>query len=113
MYDEFLRQQGIKETDLSEAEKQMLHNMVDDLKKGILTTEKWKVYVQSMRDAVSQQLEDEPEYKWVFIFKFENRNQIFLKARLRNYRIMLAILEGPEKAERAIKHALSNITLKK
>lgn len=113
MFEEFLRQRGYKESDFSEEEKRTLMQMVGDLKKTTLTIEKWKGYVETMRDQVSKELEETPEFIRIFIFKFENRQQILLKARLRNYRIMLSLLTTPDKAQRAIEEALSNIKINK
>ena len=113
MFEEFLRQRGYKESDFSEEEKGTLMNMLGDLKKSILTIEKWKTYIEIMRDQVSKELEETPEFIRIFLFKVENRQQILLKARLRNYRVMLSLLTAPDKAQKAVDEALKNIKIKK
>lgn len=108
-FDELLKPHHLTEEELTDAEKKTLYQMAENLQKSELTLEKFRMMIENMRDGVSRELEDESEYKWVFIFKFENRKQIFLKARLKNLRLMLAILSTPQRARAAINEALSNI----
>lgn len=109
MYDQILSKYNLKYEDLTTSEKETLTSWVSTLNKNELTMDKVRDFISNMRDGVSHELENEPEYIWVFIFKFENRRQILLKARLRNYRLILAMLASPEKAQRALHEALSNI----
>lgn len=112
MYEEILKKYGLKFEDLNAAERETLNTMLQAIQKNELTIGKIKEYIALMKDAVSQELEEQPEYIRFFIFKIENRKQILLKARLRNYRLLGAMLESPEKAKNALHEALSNIQVK-
>jgi len=109
MYNEILRKYGLKFEDLNAVERETLNTMLQSIQKNEVTIDKIKQYIALMKDAVSQELEDEPEYIRILLFKFENKKQVFLKARLRNYRLLYSMLETPERAKKALHEALTNI----
>jgi len=91
---------GVKYDDMSRAERDTVHMWLDALKKSELTIEKVKEYIHQMRDAV------EIELTKTGLGKDED---IFLKARLRNYMMLEAFLLTPEKAKKALENQLSNV----
>jgi len=114
MIDEILEKAGLKYEDLNATEKQTFHSMLEQLNKSGLTPAKLKDYVISMRDAVEQELVNEPEFIRILgIFAVPNRKQIYLKARLRNYMLLQAFLSTPEKAREQLENALSGMIAKK
>jgi len=93
---------GLKIEDLNAAEKETYFKMLDDVQSSQMSPEKLRDYITVMREEVTKALVKEPEFIRVFIFKFENRNQILLKARLQNYILLESFLLSPQKAEEAL-----------
>lgn len=100
MIDELLKKYNVKYEDLNSAEKETLSNWLTSLQQGTITTEKIREYIGNMRSSVEQELTK---------IGHENKQDIFLKARLRNYMLLEAFLQSPEKARKAIEQALSKI----
>ncbi len=98
--DEILAKRGLKFEDLTLVEKETLNTWLDILKKSDVTIDKIRTYILSMRDAVEEELtkvDHKPD------------QDIFLKARLRNYMLLQAFLTSPEKARQAIERSLGDI----
>jgi hypothetical protein len=106
---EQLEEKGIKIEELSADEQQTYFTMLDAVQSAQMTPEKLKDYIASMRDAVERELINEPEFTRIFIFKFENRRQILLKARLQNYMLLEAFLLSPERAKSQLEAMISGI----
>ena len=104
MYDEILRKHGLKYEDLNAVEKETLNTWVAALQEGQLTTEKIKDYLHAMRDSVEQELTK---------IGHETKQDIFLKARLRNYMLLEALLSSPERAKAQMEKSLSGIANRK
>ena len=58
---------------------------------------------------VENLLVDEPEFKYVFFFKVLNRQQIYLKARLKNLLLIEKLLLAPDEAKKQLNQAISNL----
>ena len=101
--DELLKQYNLKYEDLSVDERGTLHSWLNALNQGKLTVEKIKTYIASMRDSVEVEL-TEPN--------LEEKKDLLLKARLRNYMLMEAFLSTPEKAKQALERAMMGIAKK-
>ena len=100
MLDKLLEKTGLKFEDLNNEEQQTILTWTDTIQKGAMSITKIKEYITSMREAVETELS-----------KADNntKQDIFLKARLRNYMLLEAFLTTPEKAKKAIEIALSAI----
>jgi hypothetical protein len=98
--DEILQRYGLKYEDLTSAERDQLHVWMEDLQKNELTLQKVKTYVAAMRDSVEIELTKTGH---------ESKQDLLLKARLRNYMLLEAFLTAPEKAKQAIERSLSGI----
>lgn len=98
---EQLEDKGIKIDSLTPDEKQTYFSMLKAVEEATLTPEKLKDYIHDMREAVERDLIAEPEFNRVLFFKFENRKQILLKARLHNYLLLESFLNSPNKAKKA------------
>ena len=111
--DEILEKFGLTEKDLDtpgyKGELQTLLNMQSSIQKGQVSVESTRQYLASMRDAVEKELIDEPEFVRVFVFKVENRKQIYLKARLKNYMLLEAYLSSPERMKEMMENMVANI----
>lgn len=110
--DEILSKFNLKFEDLTQVERDTFSGWMQSLSQRSISVEKIRDYIQSMREAVSQELIDEPEFNYIFIFKVPNRKQILLKARLKNYLLLEAMLSTPEKAKKAIEQQLAAIVPK-
>ena len=100
--DEILKKYGLKYEDLNATEKETLNTWLTALKQGQLTLDKIKDYISAMRDSVETELTK---------IGHESKQDIFLKARLRNYMLLEGFLSTPERAEKMMEKSL--IGLKK
>lgn len=98
--DEILEKIGIKYEDLNSIEKETLHTWMDVLNQNKLTLEGVRTYIASMKDSVEQELTKTGH---------DSKQDLFLKARLRNYLLIEAFLSTPEKAKAALDRALAGI----
>lgn len=109
MFNEILERVNLKYEDLNQAEKETLDKWMSQLQQKTVTLATVQENIKSMRYAVEKELIDEPEFNYIFIFRVQNRKQILLKARLRNYMLLEALLDSPKKAQEALDQALSTI----
>lgn len=100
LMDELLQQHNLKYEDLNSVERETFHTMLESLQKNQLTIEKIKGYIETMRDSVETELTK---------IGHESKQDIFLKARLRNYMLLEAFLTSPEKAKAAMERALKGV----
>ena len=98
--DEILKKYGLKYKDLNATEKETLNTWLTALKQGQLTLDKIKDYISAMRDSVESELTK---------IGHENKQDIFLKARLRNYMLLEGFLSTPERAEKMMEKSLSGL----
>lgn len=98
--DDILQRYNLKYEDLNSAERDQLHQWMEDLQKNELTIAKVRTYIENMRDTVEIELS-----------KVDNgsKQDTLLKARLRNYLLLDAFLTSPEKAKVALDRALKGI----
>jgi len=104
MLDELLEKAGLKYEDLNAVEKETLNTWIEVLQKGQLTLEKVREYISSMREAVEQDLAKSD---------LGSKQDLFLKARLRNYMLLEGFLSTPEKAKQQIENSISGIVGRK
>jgi len=100
MIEELLQRTGLKYEDLNKAERETLDSWMQSLSKNELTLAGVKSYIVSMRDSVEQELTQ---------VGHNSKQDIFLKARLRNYMLLEGFLSTPERAKQAIEKAISGI----
>lgn len=102
--DDILERTGLKYEDLNPIEKETLNTWTESLQKGQLSLEKVKEYITSMKEAVEQELSKSD---------LGTKQDLFLKARLRNYMLLDAFLSTPERAKQQIENAVAGIVGKK
>ena len=100
MIDQILEQYGVKYEDLNPTERDTLNEMVRSLQQSVLTVDGIKDYISTMKDSVEDELTK---------VGHESKQDLFLKARLRNYLLLLAVLTSPEKAQKRIEQALKGL----
>ena len=103
MIDELLERVGLKYEDLTKDERDTLYSWIEPLKKGGLTINDVKTYIQSMKESVENELSETSH---------NTKQDLFLKARLRNYILLESFLSTPEKAQKAIEKALKGLSNK-
>jgi len=91
---------NVKYEDLTPVEKESFHKMLADIQQTALSVEKIRDYIRAMRDGVEDELTKH---------NLDSKQDIFLKARLRNYRLLDAFLTVPEKARKQFQEALKNV----
>ena len=104
MIDELLEKAGLKYEDLNPSERETLNVWMEALQKGALSIEKIREYITSMKEAVEMELTKS---------KLGHKQDLFLKARLRNYMLLDAFLSTPERARQQMENAISGIVGKK
>lgn len=100
MIDQLLEKVGLKYEDLNASEKETLNVWMETLQKGQLSIEKIREYITSMREAVEQELAKSD---------LGSKQDLFLKARLRNYMLLDAFLSTPERAKQQMENAISGM----
>lgn len=98
--DEILKKYGLKYEDLNEDEKATLNSWVNNLQEGALSVDKIKEYIKAMKDSVENELSR---------YDLGPKQDIYLKARLRNYLLLELYLTAPEKAKAHIDRTLKGI----
>jgi len=98
--DKVLEKFGLKYDDLSSAERDTLHSWMQAIQQQNLTIEKVKEYLGSMKETVEIELTK---------VGHNSKQDLLLKARLRNYMLLDAFLSSPEKAQRALERALQGM----
>jgi len=100
LVDKVLEKVGLKYDDLNSLEREQLNTWQEALSKNQISVESVKNYISSMRDSVEEEL-----------CKTDNgtKQDIFLKARLRNYKLIEAFLTKPEKAQEALDRAVAGL----
>lgn len=101
--DELLEKFGVKYEDLNTVERETVYAWEEALAKNELTLVKVKEFIQTMRDSIENELS---------VSSLGSKQDMFLKARLRNYMLLEALLTSPEKAKRAIEQSLSSMRSK-
>lgn len=101
--DEILQKYGLKYEDLNSAEKETLHSWLDVLEGGKLTIDDVRKYIPAMKEAVEKDLTKAT---------LGSKEDLFLKARLRNYLLLEAFLSTPEKAKDALQRAIKGFQRK-
>lgn len=96
--DDFLEKFNVKYEELEAAERDTLHEMYTAVQQTQLTPEKLKDHIAVMKAGVENELAKSDIGKG---------QDIFLKARLRNYLLLEAFLMSPERARQALEAALA------
>ena len=100
---------GIKIDDLNAIEKETYFKMLEEVEKSEITPQRLKDYVASMREAVAEEIANEPTFIRILIFKVENPNLIRLQARLKNYMLLEAFLTSHKRAKEQLESMIANI----
>jgi len=102
--DDILKPTGLDYEKLTNEERETLHSWLNVLNKSKLTLEGVKTYIASMKDAVEKELTKHT---------LDYNQDVFLKARLRNYLLLEAFLSTPEKAKQAIERQMAGMIERK
>lgn len=100
MIDEILTKFNLKYSDLLPDERETLNTWLSALSQNALSVERIREYISSMKITVENELTR---------VGHENKQDILLKARLRNYMLLEGFLTTPEKAREQIERALQGI----
>lgn len=98
MLDRILEKFNVKYEDISSDERETLNTWVEAIQKSKLTPQKVREFIVTMREAVERELTKTDH---------NTKQDIFLKARLRNYLVIEGFLTSPEKAEQQLELAIS------
>lgn len=102
--DSILERFNLKYDDLNTAEQETLEMWTRSLSSNQISVEIIKKYIDSMKTAVEEELAS---------VSHNNKQDIFLKARLRNYILLRSFLETPDKAKESLEKMLSGIVPRK
>lgn len=91
---------GLKYDDLKSDERDTLDTWMQVLSRNEITTSDIKQYITQMRESVELKIGDVNQ---------NSKEDIFLKARLRNYLLLEAFMTSPDRAKTAIDRMLSGI----
>ena len=100
--DDILEKYNLKYEDLLEDEKKTLSEWMKNLNNAELTITNIKDYITRMKVTVEEELTKTG---------LDSKQDLFLKARLRNYMLLESYLESPQRAKKALESAISGIKL--
>jgi hypothetical protein len=103
MLDKLLEKYGLKFEDLNVLERETVLTAMDTIQKGAITVDKIKNYIVSMREAVEQELAKSD---------LGSKQDIFLKARLRNYLLLETLMSSPERTKEQLENMLAGLIKK-
>lgn len=101
MIDKILEKYNLKYEDLGSDEKETIHSWMSRLQEGQMSLEKVRDYIESMKMSVESELTS---------VSHNSKQDIFLKARLRNYILLEALLSNPEKAQAQLDRMIASFT---
>lgn len=104
MFNKILERLNLKYEDLTPDERTTLNEWSDSLNKKSLTVENIRDHISSMKESVEKDLTKTD---------LNSKQDLFLKARLRNYMLLDAYLGSPEKAKEAIERQIAGLVSKK
>ena len=89
-----------KYEELTPDEKVTFHKMLGDVQAAQLTIDKLRDYINMMKASVEDELTRHD---------LNNKQDLFLKARLKNLSLIASFLDRPEKAKKTFEEALKNV----
>ena len=104
MINEILEKAGLKFDDLDASERETLYTWEEALAKSQISVESIKTYINTMKAAVEQELS---------VAGLNSKQDLFLKARLRNYMLLEGFLSSPERAKEALDRAVAGLVSKR
>ena len=102
--DTILEKAGLTYEELTKAERETLNQWMDSLHKSKVSISSVIEYISAMRDAVEVELTKTSN---------NSRQDLLLKARLKNYMLLEAFLATPEKARQALDRVISGMIPRK
>jgi len=102
--DELLESLGLKYEDLTSAERETYQNWYEKMSEAAISPADILNYIVYMRESVEHELSKYDNTK-------EKDNN--LKARMKNYLLLEAFLNGPDKAKKALESYIGSITRNK
>ena len=91
---------NVKYENLTTAEKETLNQWLQALSKSELTLNSVKEYIRALIEGVERELAN---------YNLNKNQDLFLKARLKNYLMISDFLTGPDKAKKYIEQSLQNL----
>lgn len=98
-----LEDKGINIETLNAAEKETYFNMLSEVQKAQMTPEKLKDYIHDMRGAVENEL---------IKTDLDSNQDLFLKARLKNYILLESFLDSPARAKQTLESMIAGVVNK-
>jgi len=100
---EEIEDKGINIETLNNAEKETYFSMLKEVQKAQMSPEKLRSYIVELRTAVEQELVK---------VDLTSDQDLFLKARLKNYILLEIFLFSPERAKEALEDMISKVVKK-
>lgn len=102
--DQLLEKAGLTYEELTSVERDTLNQWMESLQKSKVSVSNVRSYIASMRDGVEIELTKTTH---------NSKQDLLLKARLKNYMLLEAFLATPEKAKEALDRAISGMMPRK
>lgn len=102
--DELLESVGLSYSELSKAEQDYYNQMSEAVQLKPITIDVFKAFISNLRETIEMELE-----------KYDNTHDLdlFLKARLKNIRLIESFLLAPQKAKEAAERSINSKIQKK
>ena len=107
--DDILFKMGLKFEELTPDEKQTYEKWLKILESRPLNIDDMKDGLEAMKQSVEIELVDTEELSRFIFFRYPNRKQIILKARLKNYMLLESFLNSKDKAKKALESRIESL----
>ena len=97
---DILEKLGVKYEDLNPVERETYNSKLSEIQKSGLSVDKIRDYVHRMKESVELELTK---------VGHESKQDIFLKARLRNYMLLEAFLDTPDRLKVQLEQMVSSL----
>jgi len=91
---------GLKYDELNAAERETLHQWLDQVQKKEITVNDIREYIHKLRDNIEQEFTN---------WNLKKEQELFLRARLKNIMLIESFLLGPERAKKALEQAIKGV----
>lgn len=98
LLDKLLSKRGLKWEDLTPEEREYASQLVNSVQKAQITVEDIRSFISASRDTLILEVSKHDT---------GSKEDLLIKARIRNYTMLLGFLSGPEKAKKALENAIA------
>lgn len=109
MLQELLDKYNLKYEDLNPVERETLRTWLESLSKNTLTIDDVRKHVTHLKETLELELAGFNEPKTIWEYLFRRKKDLYQRARLKNYMVILSFLTAPDKAKQMLESRLKGL----